>query len=281
MDVVITGIGVVKDPAEVPKRILRKTDRFAQLALAAADRAARQAELTDDDRADTGVWLGTAWGGGGLLAQAVESLAVGGPGAMTPWLATGWFPASAQGWISILHGFKAQSRTFGGGRVSGALACHFGGLAVRAGRNATALAGGADAAEHGDGAAILVLETGEACARRGVPALARVSSSGVASGAPGSPEQVGGALSRSLAAAGLRAGDIAFVVAGEPEARAARDELGAVPVMPARDDRSGAGFPADVAGAVKALGDDAAAHAIVVTTGDDGTAAALVVSRSG
>ncbi|GAA5094033.1 beta-ketoacyl synthase N-terminal-like domain-containing protein [Nocardia iowensis] len=262
----------------VPRRIAKKTDRFAHLAFASVREAMGVAGRLGAEAADAGVWWGTSGGGTATLARAFESSTAAGPEAMSPWVATAWFPASAQGWLSIEHQLLGASRTFAAGRVSGAIACHMGALAVRAERNDWALVGGADAAppaahpnpfrpfdieraghQVGEGAAALVLE------RPGGRALGYLLSSAVVAGPPADPQPVERAIRTALRSADLVPDDIAFVVAEGAGTRAGdrAEAVGIARVLgretPVTSTKAayghlyGASFPAEVVLAVESM----------------------------
>ena len=132
------------EPADwVDRRSLHRTDRFTQLALAAARMAEADARLDiarEQDR--VGVSIGTAQGG-------VESLAeccAGAPtGRLRPTLVPAFMPNMASGWISIELGIRGPSTAPCTACAASAMAVGDGYDAIRLGRADVMLCGGSEA----------------------------------------------------------------------------------------------------------------------------------------
>ena len=179
-------------------RDARKLDRFSLLALAAARQAL--SGLTAAEIAECGIVSGTMLAGWSFTEPQLSLLHGPGLAAMSPYLATAWFPAAPQGEISIHLGLGGYAKTVTTDQCSGAAAIAMAAACVRSGRSPRLLAGGAEAprttlvaaAMHGcgraigqlsDGAAYLLLEAGGdgPLALAAHDAVARVSDTGLAS----------------------------------------------------------------------------------------------------
>jgi len=132
----------------LPGRLVKKTDRFTHLALAAAGAAMENARLvigpTGVAAERVGVMVGNVLGGWEFAERELRSLWVDGPRAVSPYQATAWFPAAPQGNISIQHGIKGRSRTFVCDRASGAYAVIHAAETIRRGQADVMLAGGTE-----------------------------------------------------------------------------------------------------------------------------------------
>ncbi|WP_404900522.1 beta-ketoacyl-[acyl-carrier-protein] synthase family protein [Priestia filamentosa] len=119
--------GEIKDfvPTDyISKRLVKKTDRFTQLALAAVQMA------LDDAKINTGnfepnrlsLMVGNVLGGWEFAERELRNLWAKGEEYVSPYQATAWFPTSAQGYISIAQNIKGKARTFVADRASSAYA---------------------------------------------------------------------------------------------------------------------------------------------------------------
>jgi 3-oxoacyl-(acyl-carrier-protein) synthase len=133
----------------LPGRLVKKTDRFSHLALAAADAAIADAALTigpDGVPADrVGVMVGNVLGGWEFAERELRNLWVSGPRAVSPYQATAWFPAAPQGNICIRHGIHGRARTFVCDRASGAYAVVHAAETILRGHADVVIAGGTEA----------------------------------------------------------------------------------------------------------------------------------------
>ncbi|KZN63883.1 beta-ketoacyl synthase N-terminal-like domain-containing protein [Pseudoalteromonas luteoviolacea] len=98
----------------IPARVGNKLDNFSKFALIASERAMSDAKLPIDslDKDKVGVFVGNVFGGWQYTDRELRNLHCDGPRAVSPFQATAWFPAAAQGQISITHGFKGYSKTY-------------------------------------------------------------------------------------------------------------------------------------------------------------------------
>ncbi|MFJ2967581.1 beta-ketoacyl-[acyl-carrier-protein] synthase family protein [Streptomyces collinus] len=132
----------------LPPRLIKRTDRFTHLAMAAANGALVDAGVTvgvevAPERA--GVMVGNVLGGWEFAERELRKLWVSGARSVSPYQATAWFPAAAQGNICIDHGIKGPARTFVADRASGAYALIHGAQAIVRGQADVVLAGGVEA----------------------------------------------------------------------------------------------------------------------------------------
>lgn len=129
---------------EVHPRLRRKIDRFSQLALVTT--AQLKDCFADADKRRVGVFIGNDFAGWNHVHdQLVQLIETRDPMAIDPYVATAWFPAAAQGEISIAHGILGQSKTFAGGFLSGGLALEYAARMVAGKTLDIALAGGIEA----------------------------------------------------------------------------------------------------------------------------------------
>jgi 3-oxoacyl-(acyl-carrier-protein) synthase len=131
----------------LPGRLVKKTDRFTQLALAAVDLALAQARLSvgvDVAAERIGVMVGNVLGGWEFAERELRNLWTTGPRAVSPYQATAWFPAAPQGNICIRYGIRGRARTFVCDRASSAYAIVHGAETIRRGQADVILAGGAE-----------------------------------------------------------------------------------------------------------------------------------------
>jgi 3-oxoacyl-[acyl-carrier-protein] synthase II len=133
----------------INKRVLRRLDRFTQLAIYAAEQtvaasaAASQALAVDPFR--IGLSIGNNYGGWSYVDPMMKPLYENGMTAINPFVATAWFPAAPQGEISIRLGVKGTSKTFSVERLSAAYAIDFAAFLLEHGVLDVAVAGGAEA----------------------------------------------------------------------------------------------------------------------------------------
>jgi 3-oxoacyl-(acyl-carrier-protein) synthase len=132
----------------LPGRMIKKTDRFTHLAVAAAGAALDDAGLRvgGDGVAPerVGVMVGNVLGGWDFAERELRRLWVEGPRRISPYQATAWFPAAPQGNICIRYGIKGRARTFVCDRASGAYAVAHAAETIRRGQADAVLAGGTE-----------------------------------------------------------------------------------------------------------------------------------------
>jgi 3-oxoacyl-(acyl-carrier-protein) synthase len=124
----------------VNQRIVRKVDRFSLFGLVAGQQALEDAGVTSEDlkhpvgadatlveqlatgQDHVGITVGNNLGGWEFAERELYHLWQQGPRAVSPYMATAWFPAAVQGNISIQFGIKGIGRTFLGERTASAYA---------------------------------------------------------------------------------------------------------------------------------------------------------------
>lgn len=108
-------------PCEWPRigrQLGRRIDRFSALSLEMAYRLKPWIpEGTPADR--IGVFAGNMAGGWSYAEGQLQRLVGEGPQRVSPYLSTAWFPAAAQGEITIRFGWMGTSRTVSGGWLAG------------------------------------------------------------------------------------------------------------------------------------------------------------------
>ncbi|WP_437957072.1 beta-ketoacyl synthase N-terminal-like domain-containing protein [Sorangium sp. So ce119] len=130
----------------ISKRNAKKIDRFTLLAMSAARAALVDAGLAESDARDrVGMVIGNATGGWTFVEPMMYGLYTEGMHAINAYVATAWFPAAAQGEISIFHRLSGYSKTLSADRLSSGLALHHAARVVESGREPVILAGGAEA----------------------------------------------------------------------------------------------------------------------------------------
>lgn len=140
----------------ISPRLARKIDRFSAFGVIASLLALRQAGLLREN--NTAIWQGEENGGhrvgitvgnnlGGweFAERELRNLWAHGPRDVSPYIAAAWFPAAAQGNISISFGIKGVGRTFISERASSALALLHAADALTRGRADIMLSGGTEA----------------------------------------------------------------------------------------------------------------------------------------
>lgn len=205
----------------MPSPVRRRTDPYAQYALAAALEACEHAKLVvDEERAPrSAVIIGSGYGPVASLARAVHTLRDKGTRAVSPFTPITTAIDSAAGEISMRLGTQGPSRAQSTACASGSDAVGAAVRMIRSGDADTVVAGGADAcittldlagsgnaralstrnddpaaacrpfdAERdgfvmSEGAAVLVLEAARTAAARGAPVLAELAGYGASSDA--------------------------------------------------------------------------------------------------
>ncbi len=125
-------------------RALKKIDRFCQIAMVAFEGVKDSMQSDDPDK--VGLFIGNDMGGWNYVQNQLEDLiASKGVEAINPYVATAWFPAAAQGEISIAHNIRGYSKSFSGGLLSSALALEHAAQRLIDGTVDLAFAGGVEA----------------------------------------------------------------------------------------------------------------------------------------
>lgn len=93
------------------KKELKKTGRFIQLALAAADFAMQMSALkiTPENADQTGVYIGSGIGGFDVIEREHSKYLAGGPGKISPFFIPATIVNLASGHVSIRHGAKGPN----------------------------------------------------------------------------------------------------------------------------------------------------------------------------
>jgi 3-oxoacyl-[acyl-carrier-protein] synthase II len=232
------------------RRQVRRTDRFTQLALAAAAEAITGAGLdeTSYDRAEIGCVMGTGIGGLSTIEYEHTNLRENGQGKVSPHCVPQMMANSAAGALAIQHELRGQcygtvsacaagANAVGAGarmvQHSDAIACVAGGseaaitdlaMAAFAEMGATSKSGVSrpfdrrrDGFVMGEGAGVMVLEDAETAELRGAPILGYVTGYGATADAhhmtapEPSGEGAARAIRKALADAEIEPGDLAYV----------------------------------------------------------------------
>jgi len=133
--------------AHFPAPRLRMLDRVSQLALVAAQQALRGAalELSAEERAATGVFLGTGMGGAGTTDEGYATLYQEGSDRIKPYTVLMAMNNAAASWIGIENALGGPNLTFSTACSSSAVAIGEAWLRIRSGASRVMLAGGAEA----------------------------------------------------------------------------------------------------------------------------------------
>ena len=99
----------------IPAGLGHRIDRFTALALICI-RSLQNRVPAGADSQRVGVYVGNAFAGWAYGGEQLAHLVAEGPEAVHAFQSTAWFPAAAQGEITILTGFKGQAKTFSGSR---------------------------------------------------------------------------------------------------------------------------------------------------------------------
>jgi 3-oxoacyl-[acyl-carrier-protein] synthase II len=187
------------------RKDVRRADRFAQLAIAAATEAVAEAKLeTGIDRDRVGVSIATAAGGLQSVVETANTLQERGPSRVSPFFVTMYIANAASGLVSLRWGFRGPSLTHVSACASSSHAVGEAAEAIKRGQVDVMVAGGSEAVivpvavaafsnmralsrrndeperasrpferdrdgfVLSEGAAVLVLEEAEHAARRGV-----------------------------------------------------------------------------------------------------------------
>jgi 3-oxoacyl-[acyl-carrier-protein] synthase II len=231
-------------PEEVlSRKIVRRTDRFTQLALAASDEALNQAGWADGelpyDADRIGCILGTGIGGISTLLDGYDALLDGGPKKVPPLSIPLMMPNSNAAAVAMRHGLRGQVYGTTSACAAGAHAIGAAARAIDAGDCDAVVCGGSEAAQHalsiaafasmdalsnsgvsrpfdarrdgfvmGEGAGVLVLEEAEAAKARGAEILGELVGYGATSDAfhLTAPMEDGGGAAKAIALALADAG---------------------------------------------------------------------------
>ncbi len=132
--------------AFMDKREARRRDRYQQLAIAAAQEAVKQANLTinDDNRERVGIYIGTGVGGIRTLVEQDHVANDKGLRRVSPFAITMIMPNGAAGMLAIEYGIQGPSTTITTACAAGCDAVGHAFRAVRRGEIVAALTGGSE-----------------------------------------------------------------------------------------------------------------------------------------
>jgi len=231
------------------RKVARRSDRFTQFALVAADEALAHAGLNGSaDRERIGCILGTGIGGIGTLEHNHEALVLRGPGAVSPLAVPLMMGNAGAAAVALRHDLRGPTWGLLSACAAGANAIGAAVRTIQAGDADVMLAGGAEAAltplsraafgaldatsatgisrpfdarrdgfVMGEGAGVLVLESAASAAARGAAVLARIAGYATTCDAHHltAPDPAGAgaarAISGALADAGIAPDDIDYV----------------------------------------------------------------------
>ncbi|NOK59640.1 MAG: beta-ketoacyl-[acyl-carrier-protein] synthase II [Chloroflexi bacterium AL-W] len=128
-------------------KLVRRTDRYIQFALATADEALRSAELvvTPDNVTDIGAIIGSGIGGITTLMEGFHTLEEKGPGRVSPFLIPSMISNMGAGQVSITHGLKGPNYCTTSACASGAHAIGESFETIRRGNAKVMVTGGSEA----------------------------------------------------------------------------------------------------------------------------------------
>jgi len=131
----------------LPRRLLKKIDKFSVMALIATDQAIKDASLNlaREDPYSMGIFIGNVLGGWLYAETELRDLYVEGRKGVSPYLASAWFPAAPQGQISIYYGIKGYSKTVVADRASALMAIGYAAQVIENKKLDIAFAGGTEA----------------------------------------------------------------------------------------------------------------------------------------
>lgn len=115
-DAVLTYLG---------KRYAKKIDRSVQLSLYACERLIEKTNLGKSERKHCGIMFGNNYAGWSYVEEQMYGLYAGDHQAINPYVATAWFPAAAQGELSIRNQIFGVSKTFSQDQLSSAVAIQY------------------------------------------------------------------------------------------------------------------------------------------------------------
>ncbi len=130
----------------IPAKELRRMDRGAQLGVAAALEAVRDAGLRIDEgnAAEVGVIFGSAGGGYGMLLEQERTLVERGARRVSPFLISHMLPDSASGHIAILTGAMGPNMAVASACATGTTAVGEAAETIRRGDAEVVISGGTD-----------------------------------------------------------------------------------------------------------------------------------------
>ena len=107
------------------KRYVKKIDSAVQLSLFSTESLMKKINLSPEQKEKTGVFLGNNYAGWAYVENQMYGLYTGEDNAINSYVATAWFPAAAQGELSIRNNLFGISKTFSLDQLSSAVALDF------------------------------------------------------------------------------------------------------------------------------------------------------------
>lgn len=131
----------------VSERLLKKIDAFSHMALIASEMSLQDAgvDIQKEDPNLIGIFLGNALGGWLYAETELRDLYREGREAVSPYMASAWFPAAPQGQVSIYYGIKGFSKTVVADRASSLQAIGYGRKTLSKNKLNLILSGGMEA----------------------------------------------------------------------------------------------------------------------------------------
>jgi 3-oxoacyl-[acyl-carrier-protein] synthase II len=250
---IVDGLSVASafDPERyMDPRVARRTDRYAQFGVAAADQAAEEAGLADCDPDRVAVILGTGVGGLITLQEQCTSFLANGERGVSPNFVPMMMPNAAAGAVAIRHGLHGPGFSVASACATGAHAIGEGMRMIERGTADVVVAGGTEAAltslciaafrrmgalssdgvsrpfdarrdgfVMGEGAGVLILEREEHAQARGATVYGRIVGYGASNDAFDmvQPDELGAgaliAMRAALADAGADPDEVGFISA--------------------------------------------------------------------
>jgi 3-oxoacyl-[acyl-carrier-protein] synthase II len=250
---IVDGLSVANDfdpESYMDPRVARRTDRFAQFGVAAADQAATEAALADCDPDRVAVILGTGIGGLITLQEQCTSFLARGERGVSPNFVPMMMPNAAAGAVAIRLGLHGPGFSVASACATGAHAIGEGMRMIERGTADVVVAGGTEAAltslclaafrrmgalssdgvsrpfdarrdgfVMGEGAGVLILEREEHAQARGATVYGRIVGYGASNDAFDmvQPDELGAgaliAMRAALADAGARPEEVGFISA--------------------------------------------------------------------
>lgn len=107
------------------RRYSKKIDKTVQAFIFVAEKILEKLNLTEEEKDKVGIFIGNNYASWDYVEEQMYGLYRGDPDAINAYVATAWFPAAAQGELSIRNKIHGISKTFSADRVSSALALEF------------------------------------------------------------------------------------------------------------------------------------------------------------
>jgi 3-oxoacyl-[acyl-carrier-protein] synthase II len=146
--------GEVKDfdpTAHLGHKQAKRTDRFTQLVLVAAEQAVEDARLSfgmNGDQRSTGVFIGTAIGGVCTLLDAYDTMHTRGPKRVSALMAPMMMPNAGAGEVAIRYGLHGPSLSLASACATGSNAIGEAADYIRRGRAEVMICGGGESVMH-------------------------------------------------------------------------------------------------------------------------------------